>query len=476
MTSSSFPFRKLRWIAAVALFGVLGHASGARAHNSLTSSEPIDGVTLDASPATWSLTFTGDVPLDSASGEIVRSDGSRAALPPPTHGASTSIIVFTLPGDLAGDVTGRWRLVGTDGHVITGRVQFTVTGVPEVATEPSVDSGAGSEVDVPGTVESVTSEPPLGDASPEESALETPVSESEATSAFADPTPESFRWVLQIVAYLGLIVIGGLVFTELVLARGILRRPRATLALEAGALALFVSAAVKTLIQVADINAVSLTAAFRHLGTVFDTTAGSMLVVRTVIGFVLLMVALTLDQRPLGTRFVRLMGGLVILHIVTMPFTGHSRSMRWPALGVPADIVHLIGITVWAGGLLALVAFVMPAAHSGNSVTAYVRFSSYASWAVIAIVVTGFIQTLRLHESPTSLIDSSHGVIVGIKVVLVAAMLAVGWWSRKLLVSDETTSDSDLRTRLIRITAIETGIGVAVIGLSAALVRATFSS
>lgn len=455
--------------ALTAALSILGFAGVAQAHNSLSSSEPADGVSLESSPSTWTLTFTGVVPLESASAEIVLADGSRAALPTPTHGASTSVIVFSLPQGLSGEVTGRWRLVGTDGHVIMGRVQFTVPmvstpvpSVPSVETNDSIASGA--DVAPTSTVpESVVD------------VVEAPVLDLQTTPAFVDPISEQVRWVLQILSYFGLITVGGLVFSEMVLARGILRRPRVTLALQAGALAMFVAPAVKSLIHIADLEGVSLTSSFRYMGSLVDTTAGSMLLTRTIIGFVLLMVSLNLDARPLESRAVKGLASLALLHMVTVPFTGHSRSMRWPAIGVPTGIVHLIGITVWAGGLLALVVFIMPAAQSGSAVTAYRRFSTYASWAVIAIVVTGVIQTVRLYEEPSSAFSSTHGVILMIKVALVGVMLAVGWWSRRMLVSDERDSSLELRSRLIRVTALEAGVGVLVIGVSAAMVRATFN-
>lgn len=457
--------------AFVVAASLLGFADVANAHNSLTSSEPADGAVLDGAPTTWSLTFTGVVPLESASAELVFADGTRAALPAPAHGTSTSVIVFALPENVSGDVTGRWRLVGTDGHVITGRVQFGITAAATIPDSIPATSTPGEAVPADSVA---TSEPVVEDLDPLGS--DEVIVETSTMPSFVDPTSEQVRWVLQILFYTGLIIVGGLVFADLVLARGILRRPRVTLALQAGALLLFVVPAVKGLVHVADLEGVKLTSAFRYMGSLFDTTAGSMLFTRSLIGFVLLMVTLTLDQRPLDSRFVRAMAGLVMLHIVTVPFVGHSRSMRWPAVGVPTGIVHLAGVTIWVGGLLALVAFVMPAAQTGSAVIAYVRFSKYATWSVIAIVATGVIQTARLYGVPVSALESSHGVILAIKVVLVGVMLGVGWWARRLLTRDDGTSDEVLRSRLIRITALEATLGVVIVAVSAALVRATFST
>lgn len=442
------------------------------AHNSLASSEPAEGSVLESPPSSWSLTFTGEVPLDSASGEIVLADGSRAALPGPVHGSSSSVIVFALPEGLQGELTGRWRLVGTDGHVITGRVQFSIVETPaESSLPPSTDPGQPTS-----STPSTTSVAPDTTEPQEVEEFDDVLDFEPQLGGFVEPIAEPVRWVFQLLTYLGLIIFGGLVVSELFLARGIIRRPRASLALQAGALAMFVSPSALILIHLADVHAVSFKNSFRHIGSLFDTTAGSMLMVRTLIGFILLMVTLTLDSRPLDQRAVKGLAGLVFAFIVTMPFTGHSRSMRWPVLGVPAGILHVAAITLWAGGLVAIVAFIMPAAHSGQAVTAYRRFSAMASWSVIAIVVTGMIQAIRLYEDPSAIFGSTHGVYFLIKVALVAMMLGIGWKSRQLLAVDARTMDAELRQRLIRVTRIEAVVGVLVISVSAVLVRAAFSS
>ena len=92
-------------------------AQPASAHNALATSVPAAGAVLSEVPASWALTFTKDVPLDSASAELVAASGVRTALPAPTYGVSKKEILFALPPDLNGAMTGRWRLVGADGAI-----------------------------------------------------------------------------------------------------------------------------------------------------------------------------------------------------------------------------------------------------------------------------------------------------------------------------------------------------------------------
>ncbi|MGA0895330.1 MAG: copper resistance CopC family protein, partial [Ilumatobacteraceae bacterium] len=155
---------------------VLSVPGTADAHNALESSSPSPGEVVAVSPPTWTLDFTSPVPLESASGEVVLADGSRLDLDAPVHGASDRSIVFTLPAALAGSVTARWRLVGTDGHVISGRVPFTVGQSPAVVqptatslthrVRPAARSPTGSPTRTPLENGSRTSRSPVRASSP----------------------------------------------------------------------------------------------------------------------------------------------------------------------------------------------------------------------------------------------------------------------------------------------------------------------
>ncbi len=449
----------------------LSYASSAQAHNSLTTSEPADESILVQPPSQWSLTFTGDVPLESASGELVLSDGTRLALSPPTHGASTSTIVFPLPAGLMGPISARWRLVGTDGHVISGRVQFQIENTPP-STEPS--STTTTSLAPVSQLPPATISPTTAAELPQTTADETPISVV-PMSPMVDPIPEGTRWPLQGLSYLGLIICGGLLFAEVAVAPGILRRRRALLAFQGGSLLLFIIPAILSLIYIADVKGVRLSRAPEHLFELFTSTSGSMLAVRTAVGLLLVMTTLAVDQLASKRQLIHGALALVIVHIVTSPFTGHSWSMRWRTIGVTADIVHLGAITIWIGGLFAIVFFVLPAARTGNAVIAYIRFSRYAAWSLAAIVATGLVQTVRLHGGDLSSFNSTHGLLLGIKVLLVGVMIVPAWKSRLALSQRVSDADLALRSHLLRVTAFETGLGVLILFVSAALIRASFT-
>lgn len=153
----SLAVRSLSVLLLVFLATVLFGAGAARAHNSLDASEPADGSVLAGAPASFVLTFAKDVPLDSASAEVIAADGVRTALPAPVHGESARQVVFSFPPGLVGDVTARWRLVGTDGHVVSARVRFTVSPQGQGAGPASTVTVDGGSAPAP----MVTADDPL---------------------------------------------------------------------------------------------------------------------------------------------------------------------------------------------------------------------------------------------------------------------------------------------------------------------------
>ena len=133
----------------------------ALAHNAFDSSSPFDGEIVANSPTQWTITFTKSVPLDSFSGEVINGDGIRTQLTSPTHGATDNIVVVALPTSLIGEITARWKLVSSDGHVVSGRVAFSVnaTTTTTIAVPPTTTLVVNPEVASP-QVSSTTASPP----------------------------------------------------------------------------------------------------------------------------------------------------------------------------------------------------------------------------------------------------------------------------------------------------------------------------
>ena len=135
--------RRLVVLALIVVGVLFGTASTAAAHNSLESSVPADGTTVTASPGTMQLRFVKDVPLETLTVTLTDPSGVRTKLVGSANGTSAKDVVTPLPLLADGAYTIRWRLVGDDGHAITGRIEFAVAaGVAPTTVAPGDVAGS----------------------------------------------------------------------------------------------------------------------------------------------------------------------------------------------------------------------------------------------------------------------------------------------------------------------------------------------
>ena len=440
----------IRLFAFVAI--VLGtNAYGANvvnAHNTQLTSSPASGEVLAVAPTEWVVGFTKTVPLDTASAEIVGSDGVRVALAPPRHGATDNIIVFDMPPNLVGAVTARWRLVGVDGHVISGRIPFSVEAaavVPEATVTPE-------------TV--VTPE-----------AVVAPV--VAVVEEIGAPISEPIRFSLRLVNYVSLMALAGVLMAEWLLAQGTLGLSLARRVAFIGALGVAITPLVQLLIFVDDIQ-IAGNSWLSGFGDAIGSTPGGMLFAKAVLG--LLLVALvrgTADIGALNSVRSRLIAATGVMYLVALAYVGHSRSQAAPWLGVPVDVLHTAAAATWLGGLAALVFIVIPQVDTERGVAAFDRFGHVAERAVAVLVVTGIIQMLRLHGYPLSMLTNRHGLLLIFKISLVALMLWLAARNRRELGAQrrrEAMQPRTLRRLLVRASLIETAIGGVVLVITSVLV------
>jgi len=422
-------------------------ASPASAHNSLVESNPVNGATLTSAPTAWVLTFSKDVPLDSASAEIVAASGIRTPLLTPTHGINKKQVVFELPANLSGSVTGRWRLVGTDGHVVSARVSFSVV----------------SSTTTPQNSANTTTTVVNAQAIPDE--------------FVDDSVPGPVRFGARLFGYLALLLFGGLLFSEIFLAKGVLRAPRAMETLIVATVALIGAPLFQALVFLDDSEDVGVIGAFGHLFSLINTEAGLMMFLRVVAGIVLLVTVVRI--RRLQTNFATpLVIGVSAVYLFALSYAGHLRSMAWPLVGVPTGMFHTASVAVWLGGLAVFVLFVLPVVSTQEGFNAFRRFGDAAQIAVVTMIVTGLIQSLRLHGTFITLLTEGHGRWLLMKVVLVAVMLKIGDINRKRVIRRLPQTEIALEKRmslLRRASLTEIANGGVVVAVSTVLATASFS-
>ena len=425
------------------------------AHNSLDSSNPVDGSTLDVAPATWSLMFKKEVPLASASAEIVGSDGVRIALQPPTYGAITNSIVFSLPPNLTGVNTARWRLVGVDGHVISGRVAFTVNAL----TAP------------PASFETV-------EVAPQSSPTTIQVPPSSVDDYFVEPVPKLPRLVFRFINYGALLLFVGLMFVEFYIASGALGLAIAKRMIRIASVALAATATLEVMIFAADSTGKTLLGSIGSFGLLLKTTPGSMLVVKALTSYAIAFVSFRRSVAQLAPTSSRWIIAMLIQYFLTLAYTGHSRSQRWPILGIAADVVHTAAAGIWLGGLLVLLWVVIPHVSDRQAIQALQRFGSVAKFSVLALIVTGIFQTLRLHDKPVSIFTSNHGQLLLAKLILFLAMLKYADMNRRSLAVRFANVENvnPIKRQVIMASLIETTFGLIVVAVTAVLVTSSLNN
>lgn len=439
----------VRALALTCLTAVLGFGAGiAHAHNSYDSSTPADNDVLEVSPSEWIVSFAKDVPLDSASAEMISADGVRSDLGPALPGPQANIVRFALPADLAGTTGLRWKLVSNDGHVISGRVSFTVDPTAGISTNSSSDANAPAEIE--------------------------PVFPSWSESSSAS---EPVRWMVRFAVYLGLLLVGGLVLSELVMARGTLSSRRGSLVLRGAGGTLAIGSLLQVLFLLGDINDTSVIGALGKLADSFDSTPLGMTMIRFVTGVAVLGLSFVRVDESDEVHVSRLLAVLFGIFSVGLAYTSHSRSRAWPVLGVPADVVHTAAVTAWLGGLAILLLVVIPVVNDRDALYTFRRFGRAATIAVPVIVATGVVQTLRLHGGITTIFTQSHGRVLLLKLGVVTAMLALANKSRRFNLSritDEPSRHTTRRRELTRASLAEIAVGGIVVAITAALVTSDF--
>jgi copper transport protein len=356
----------------------------------------------------------------------------------PRHGNTDNIIVFNLPADLTNSNTARWRLVGTDGHVISGRVNFSV--------------GAATGV-LPSSTDNNNVAPLMYSSGDEGSVVA-------ATS----------RGVLRVLNYLGVLLLIGILFSDWYTTQGLLTTPLGTRVASISAQSIAITATLQFGMFVNDARMLG-TSFFRSFFDALSTTPGSMMGLKAVIGVVLaVLMAQTMNR---VTAQQRLITASVAMYLITFAYVGHSRSEAAPWLGIPLNVIHTIAMSIWLGGLAVLVFIVVPRLDTENAIVAFQRFGFVAEKAVVALSITGLVQLLRMYTNPLAIFTSMHGLLLVLKLCIVAGMIYLAAKNRQSLVDSlnfEGRTARLTRRKLMQFSLIEIGLGTAILGVTAILV------
>ena len=427
---------------------------GVLAHNTLLSSDPADGSSLTTAPTQITWEFENPVPLETMTVTLIEATGVRSELSGSAHGtAGDTQVVTPLPALAAGEVSLRWRLVGADGHPITGRVDVTISAATADAetTAPASDPAVIVPSDVDGATSDVSSVADDGDGS------------------FSTPSP--MRWVLRYGSYLAIMAAVGILLTSALVWAGAGSLPLLRSILSWSLLAVGVLAFLQVLVIASDISGSAPWSSFGSIDAATTTDAGLALMIRIVLALAMWIVLFRyrLDHPDVYWSAVSLPGlGL----LATWAFAGHSTSMRWPTIGVLTDVAHHAAAAAWIAGLAIVGWIVIPRTTPKVMVPAVRNFARVAAVSVTVLVVTGLIQTLRLVGSPADLLDADHGRYLAVKIVVLAGMLLLANANRRRVDGrlDDTSTLGHQVGPLRRAVVAEFAIGLVIIAITAAMV------
>jgi copper transport protein len=360
----------------------------ASAHAYILTATPAAGTTVDDAPATVRIQFDEPVALpDSPAITVVDAAGQRVdkndvAIDPDD---ATAVVVHLAP--LArGSYDVHWRVVSADTHVVHGTYAF------------------GYGVAAAG-------------AAPAENTVFDP----------SAPLASVLRWLALAGA---LAAAGALAFELLLLRRGDppeFERAAARQTRYGSALALVATVALFIVQSAASAGDLGAGIAPSGLGSTLHSPFGIAALIRVLAFAVVLIVSAS--RLPI-LRAVA--GASAAIAFAAFTFSGHATAA--PAFGAQgalefADWLHLVATSAWIGGL-GVLATGLAAAHADlidSERRAWLaRFTTLAVPGVLFTLATGAYATLAHEDHLTLLLTTDWGIVLAIKIALVAALLVLG--------------------------------------------------
>ncbi|MFD5026181.1 copper resistance protein CopC [Streptomyces sp. NPDC058373] len=396
--------RLLAVLLAVVMAGlvVLAGAGSAGAHAALTGSDPQQDSVVEQAPTEVSLTFSEQIAVDEDAIRVLDPSGKRVDTEeaPRSLGSGGAQYAVKLHAGLPdGTFTVAYQVVSADSHPVVGAFTFSI-GAPSETSAAVPDQAAGG-----GAV-------------------------------------GALYGIARYLSYAGFtLLVGGAAFVLTCWPRGAGARPMQRLVafswvgLTAATLAMLLLRGPYTGSgKLADLFDLAV------LGGVLETKTGAALVSR-----LLLLAAAALFVAVLFGTYARredpkerrdltfglAIGGAVVAAglAATWAMSEHASTGLQAGIAMPVDVLHLLAVAAWLGGLTAL----LVALYRGPSVerSAVRRFSRVAFGSVVVLALTGLYQSWRQVGSWSALTGTSYGQLLLVKIGLVAVLVAVAGLSRR---------------------------------------------
>ncbi len=107
----------------------------------------------------------------------------------------------------------------------------------------------------------------------------------------------------------------------------------------------------------------------------------------------------------------------------SLMFVMHATTGRWVPFALVADAFHILGASIWLGGIVVLAIAVLPAADDTVLDRVVPRFSRLAMVCIAAVVASGTFQAIRQVGSVSALRSTDYGQILIAKLLAFAALV-----------------------------------------------------
>jgi copper transport protein len=386
------------FVAAAAILTAAAPGALAQvAHATLVTTYPLDGAVLARQPGSVTVGFDQPVGVSADSLEVYTPGGQRADVGGATHDGPDGVEVALRSGLGKGTYTAAWHVVSADSHPVQGAFTFSV--------------GAPSATHVPNIL---------------------PTGSHTVSAAYAVT-----RWL----EYVFFAILGGAVTFLIVCWPAGARRRGIPALVTTGWAGLFTASLLALLLQgvyaagagfgqLID-PALELTTLHSRLGTALQARQGLTIAAAV-------MATLTVRRLPALGRRGRAAAGvawalLITAIAATWATADHASTGFQVPLAIGADVVHLVAMAVWVGGLVTLAGFALRGPATAAVATAVPRFSAIALCCVTALAASGVYEAWRLTGTWGALFGTTYGVLLIVKIAGLGILICLGYLARRFV-------------------------------------------
>jgi cytochrome c oxidase assembly factor CtaG len=168
-----------------------------------------------------------------------------------------------------------------------------------------------------------------------------------------------------------------------------------------------------------------------------------------------------LTRLTLSIRSVAATLGLALATLGPIALTGHSASSGSHDLATTSLFLHIMGASLWVGGLVALTWVAM---HGSKRLEpAVARYSTLALWSFVIVGVSGAVNAAVRFGSVADVFTTAYGLLVLAKVAALVALGVFGVRQRRRI--------ADAGSGFLRLATTEVFVMAAAVGLAVALSR-----